>query len=98
MVRRRARKDRYMEQPRPPSAPLLLGQARSSCFFAICTSARQMEETMAAFDAHVHEIEAKVTALSNALATLGRGTTLGELLKLIHFPGYTTPAEFAMTM
>jgi len=49
-------------------------------------------------DLHVHEVEAKVTALSNALATLGRGTTLAELLKLIHFPGYTTPAEFAMTM
>jgi len=49
-------------------------------------------------DRHVHEVEAKVTALSNALATLGRGTTLAELLKLIHFPGYTTPAEFAITM
>ena len=36
--------------------------------------------------------------MSNALATLGRGTTLAELLKLIHFPGYTTPAEFAITM
>ena len=47
---------------------------------------------------HVREVEAKVTALSNALATLGRGTTLAELLKLIHFPGYTTPAEFAITM
>ena len=47
---------------------------------------------------HVGEVEAKVTALSNALATLGRGTTLAELLKLIHFPGYTTPAEFAMTI
>src|SRR5690242_14369431 len=49
-------------------------------------------------DRHVYEVEAKVTALSNALATLGRGTTLAELLKLIHFPGYTTPAEFAITM
>ena len=46
----------------------------------------------------MREVEAKVTALSNALATLGRGTTLAELLKLIHFPGYTTPAEFAITM
>lgn len=53
---------------------------------------------MAGHDIHVREVEAKVTALSNALATLGRGTTLAELLKLIHFPGYTTPAEFAMTM
>jgi hypothetical protein len=49
-------------------------------------------------DLHVREVEARVTALSNALATLGRGTTLAELLKLIHFPGYTTPAEFAITM
>jgi hypothetical protein len=47
---------------------------------------------------HVRQVEAKVTALSNALATLGRGTTLAELLKLIHFPGYTTPAEFAITL
>jgi hypothetical protein len=39
-----------------------------------------------------------VTALSNAFATLGSGTTLAELLKLIRFPGYTTPAEFAITM
>ena len=53
---------------------------------------------MAGHDIHVREVEAKVTALSNALATLGRGTTLAELLKLIHFPGYTTPAELAMTM
>jgi hypothetical protein len=30
-------------------------------------------------DLHVREVEAKVTALSNALATLGRGTTLAEL-------------------
>jgi hypothetical protein len=51
-------------------------------------------------DANLHprQVEAKVTALSNALATLGRGTTLAELLKLIRFPGYTTPAEFALTM
>ena len=53
---------------------------------------------MTASNIHVREVEAKVTALSNALATLGRGTTLAELLKLIHFPGYTTPAEFAVTM
>jgi len=49
-------------------------------------------------DLHRRKVEAKVTALSNALATLGRGTTLAELLKLIRFPGYTTPAEFAITI
>jgi len=35
----------------------------------------------------------QITALSNALATLGRGTTLAELLKLIHFPGYSFRAS-----
>ena len=47
---------------------------------------------------HVLEVEKKVTALSNALATLGKGTTLAELIKLIRFPGYTTPAEFTFTI
>jgi hypothetical protein len=28
-------------------------------------------------------------------AELGRGTTLQELLRIIRFPGYTTPAELA---
>jgi hypothetical protein len=36
--------------------------------------------------------------LSNALATLGRGTTLADIIKLIHSPPYTTPAEFAITI
>ena len=48
---------------------------------------------MAGGHIHVETVEKKVTALSNALATLGRGTTLAELLKIIYFPGYTTPAE-----
>lgn len=47
---------------------------------------------------HVHIVDAKVTALSKALADLGRGTSLQELLKIIRFPGYTTPAEFALTV
>ncbi len=45
---------------------------------------------------HVVVIEKKVTELSNALATLGRGTSLAELIKIIRFPGFTTPAEFAL--
>ena len=40
----------------------------------------------------------KVTALSTALADLGRGTSLRELLEIIRFPGYTTPAEFTLTV
>ena len=47
---------------------------------------------------HIRELDKKITALSDALARLGQGTTLKDLLKVIHFPGYTTPAEFAFTM
>ena len=47
---------------------------------------------------HVSVVDKKVTALSKALAELGRGTSLSELLKIIRFPGYTTPAEFALTV
>lgn len=47
--------------------------------------------------AHIRDIEIKVTDVSNALAHLGKGTSLIELLKLIHFPGYTTPVEIAFT-
>ena len=45
-------------------------------------------------DSHIRELEKKITALSDALAHLGKGTTLQELLRIIRFPGYTTPAEF----
>lgn len=47
---------------------------------------------------HVRELEKKITALSDALAHLGKGTTQHELLKIIRFPGYTTPAEFLFNM
>jgi hypothetical protein len=47
---------------------------------------------------HARDVEAKITALSAALANLGSGTTLADIIKLIHFPGYTTPAEFALTI
>jgi len=53
---------------------------------------------MSDHDLHVSVVDKKVTALSNALADLGRGTSLRELLKIIRFPGYTTPAEFALTL
>jgi hypothetical protein len=43
---------------------------------------------------HVKELEMKIGALSDALARLGQGATLKELLRVIRFPGYTTPAEF----
>ncbi|MBN8886234.1 MAG: hypothetical protein J0I77_10970 [Rudaea sp.] len=44
---------------------------------------------------HVHILDKKISALSDALAKLGRGVTLAELLKIIRNPGWTTPAEFA---
>ena len=47
---------------------------------------------------HIRELEKKVSALSDALAHLGKGTTLQELLRIIRFPGYTTPAEFTFNV
>ena len=47
---------------------------------------------------HIRELEKKISALSDALAHLGKGTTLQELLRIIRFPGYTTPAEFAFNV
>ena len=43
---------------------------------------------------HVAVLDKQITALSDALAHLGRGTDLKELLRIIRFPGWTTPAEF----
>jgi hypothetical protein len=53
---------------------------------------------MSEHDMHVGVLDEKITALSKALADLGRGTSLQELLRIIRFPGYTTPAEFAFTV
>ncbi|MFT3792579.1 MAG: hypothetical protein QM741_16280 [Rudaea sp.] len=47
---------------------------------------------------HVHALDKKISALSDALARLGRGTTLAELLKIIRQPGWTTPAEFSFAV
>jgi hypothetical protein len=57
-----------------------------------------LEESMGDHEMHVRVIDEKVTALSNALAELGKGTSLSELITVIRFPGYTTPAEFAFTL
>jgi hypothetical protein len=47
---------------------------------------------------HIAELDKKITALSDALAHLGKGTDLKELLRIIRNPGWTTPAEFAFTL
>ena len=49
-------------------------------------------------DAHLKGLDKKITSLSNALATLGRGTDLKELLQIIRNPGWTTPAEYAFCL
>jgi hypothetical protein len=56
------------------------------------------DHTMPKHDDHVKVLDKKITELSDALAHLGKGTDLKELIKIIRFPGYTTPAEFAFTV
>jgi hypothetical protein len=53
---------------------------------------------MSDHNSHVRQIQEKADALSTALAELARGDGIKELLKIIHFPGYTTPAELAFTL
>jgi hypothetical protein len=54
-----------------------------------------MEVLMPDHDNHVRQIQEKVTGLSNALADLGSGTGVQELLRIIHFPGFTTVIDVA---
>lgn len=42
----------------------------------------------------IGKLEKKITALSDALAHLGKGTDLKDPLRIIHNPGWTTPAEW----
>ncbi len=46
---------------------------------------------------HIAVLDKQITALSDALANLGKGTDLKELLRIIRFPGWTTPAELLFT-
>jgi hypothetical protein len=45
----------------------------------------------------LRELDKKITALSDALAHLGKGSTMRDVLLIIRKPGYTTPAEFRFT-
>jgi len=47
---------------------------------------------------HVKVLDKKITELSDALAHLGKGADLKELIRIIKFPGWTTPAEFAFAV
>jgi hypothetical protein len=44
---------------------------------------------------HIHELEKTIKCAADGLAGLGRGSHLQELLRIIHLPGWTTPAELA---
>jgi hypothetical protein len=56
------------------------------------------DKNMANHEEHVKILDKKITELSDALAHLGKGTDLKELLRIIRFPGYTTPAELAFSV
>jgi hypothetical protein len=45
---------------------------------------------------HVKDLERHIGNLRKALTDLAAPTPLEELLKIIHRPGWTTPAEFAL--
>ncbi|MBS1532420.1 MAG: hypothetical protein JSU01_19110 [Bacteroidetes bacterium] len=48
---------------------------------------------------HKAKVEQKVAAVKASYAQLGSGEgDLSELLRIIHFPGYTTPAEAVFTV
>ena len=42
---------------------------------------------------HLEQLDRRITELSDALAGLGRGADLQELLRIIRQPGWATPAE-----
>jgi hypothetical protein len=44
----------------------------------------------------VRRLEARIKDLRNGLMQLGGDADFDEMLRIIHFPGYTTPAEFLM--
>ena len=50
---------------------------------------------MSDHDNHVRQIQERADALSAALAALGQGSGVRELLKIIHFPGFTTVIDVA---
>ena len=53
---------------------------------------------MPSHDRHIKMLDEKITSLSDALAHLGKGTDLKELLRIIRKPGWTTPAEFRFSL
>ena len=56
------------------------------------------EQAIEAHALEIRELDKKITALSDALAHLGKGSTMKDVLLIIRKPGYTTPAEFRFTL
>ena len=46
----------------------------------------------------IQRLEKRISALSDVLAKLGRGKDLRDLIRILRFPGWTTPAEFAFAL
>ena len=46
---------------------------------------------------HLYELERTIHTLADSLSHAGRGAHLQELLRIIRWPGWTTPAELAFT-
>ena len=46
----------------------------------------------------IKRLEKRISALSDVLAKLGRGKDLRDLIRILRFPGWTTPAEFAFAL
>jgi len=44
----------------------------------------------------LHQLEARIIELKDATVNFGEAADLAELLKHIHNPGWTTPAEFQL--
>jgi hypothetical protein len=45
----------------------------------------------------IERLQKQITDLSDTLAHLGKGSDLQDLLRIIVHPGWTTPAELALT-
>lgn len=45
---------------------------------------------------HVKTIETKIVALRRQIDVLAKAAAFEELIKIIHHPGWTTPAEFTL--
>jgi hypothetical protein len=45
---------------------------------------------------NIPRLEKQISALSDALAHLHNEESFKELIRIIRFPGWTTPAEFAL--